>query len=58
VPLKKSGIRRVFSPHEVRCAANGGGAEVGFAHCSEGAWGRSPHWRRKLREQFPSKKAF
>ncbi|MCL1883205.1 MAG: hypothetical protein FWF81_05560, partial [Defluviitaleaceae bacterium] len=36
--LKKSGIRRIFSPHEVRCAASGGGAEVGFARV---AWASS-----------------
>ncbi|MCL1882800.1 MAG: hypothetical protein FWF81_03495, partial [Defluviitaleaceae bacterium] len=35
---KKSGIRRIFSPHEVRCAASGGGAEVGFARV---AWASS-----------------
>ena len=32
-----------FDAPKAQCGGNAAGAEAGFARCSEGAWGRSPH---------------
>ena len=39
--LKKR-LRRIFSPHEVWCAAKGGGAEVGLPTVARGLGGVAP----------------